>query len=58
MRISMPSIMPTVEHEPGAARRVVLRLRSLRISMTAAEAIELSNLLIDTVEDHDTKENQ
>ena len=50
MKVSMPSIEPTILTDPDAARSVILRLRSLRISMTPAEALTLADLLVDASE--------
>lgn len=50
MRVHMPSIDPTVSTYPDANRSVILRLRSLRITMTPAEALHLADLLVDATE--------
>lgn len=50
MKVYMPSIEPQVYLDPEANRSIVLKLRSLRIAMTPAEALHLSNLLVDATE--------
>lgn len=50
MRVSMPHFEPNVVVDPEANRPIVLRLRSLRISMTPTEATDLADMLVDASE--------
>ena len=50
MRVSMPHFEPNVDVDHEDNRPIVLRLRSLRISMTHTEAVRLADLLIDATE--------
>lgn len=50
MRVSMPHFEPNVVVDPEATRSVILRLRSLRISMTPTEALTLADILVDATE--------
>lgn len=50
MRVTMPSMQPDVNLDVASRRSIVLRLRTLRVHMTPAEAINLADLLVDATE--------